>query len=212
MREDPLESKRVRIGARLPHEPVIPAHSPTFDVAEDTIFVGGYPSGYLLEWKPSEPWVATDKEKKDTNPQFHMQVTPTIHRPHALLPLPDESMIIMGGTPAYGYTGGGLLFWDRQETTGTVVEDKDIVPDQSSHALIDLPGGKILGGTTTAPGTGGEKMHVDEAEGQPVRRRPMRIGEVVDALLGVAALEERLLPGGEEGMPAVAADLGDGRE
>jgi amidohydrolase len=30
----------LRIGARLPHEPMIPAHSPTFDVAEGAIFVG----------------------------------------------------------------------------------------------------------------------------------------------------------------------------
>ena len=30
----------LRIGARLPHEPMIPAHSPAFDVAEDAILVG----------------------------------------------------------------------------------------------------------------------------------------------------------------------------
>jgi hypothetical protein len=63
----------------------------------------------------------------------------------------------MSGTPEYGYTGGGLLFWDRVKKSYTLIKDSAVVLDQSTMSMVALPGGKILGGTTTAPGTGGEK-------------------------------------------------------
>jgi len=31
-----------------------------------------------------------------------------------------------------------------------------LLPDQSTMSLEELPGGKIIGGGTTSPGTGGE--------------------------------------------------------
>ncbi len=135
----------------------------TITTIKDKIFVGGYGAGFLLEWDPSKPWVPTVIGNAGSNPLFHTQVTPTIHRPHALLALADESMVIMGGTPQYGYTGGGLLFWDRKATTQTLLQDTDVIPDQSTFALEELPDGKILGGTTTSAGSGGEKK-ATEAE------------------------------------------------
>jgi hypothetical protein len=63
----------------------------------------------------------------------------------------------MSGTPGYGYTGGGLLFWNRDQKTQTLIQDSAIILDQSTFSLLALPGGKFMGGTTTAPGTGGEK-------------------------------------------------------
>jgi hypothetical protein len=63
----------------------------------------------------------------------------------------------MSGTPAYGYTGGGLLFWDRKTKKSTLIEHTDILPEHSTMSLLALPGGKLLGGSTTHPGTGGEK-------------------------------------------------------
>ena len=54
-------------------------------------------------------------------------------------------------------TGGGLLFWDRATSTSTLVRHTDILPEHSTMSLAALPGGRLLGGTTTAAGTGGAK-------------------------------------------------------
>lgn len=129
----------------------------------DRFFVGGYPGGFMLEWDPSKPLVSTVKDKPDCNPAFLMQASPAIHRPHCLLPLENGKTVIMGGTPEYGYTGGGLLFWDRENRTHVLLTDKDLIPDQSAMSMVPLPNGKLLVGSTTMPGTGGEKK-AKEAE------------------------------------------------
>ena len=123
----------------------------------DRFFVGGYGGGFLLEWDPSQPWVPTVKGQKDCNPQFHIQCTPSIHRPHDLLAHPDGKTLVLAGTPGYGYTGGGLLFWDRDSGAGTLIEHTDILPEHSTMSLAPLPDGKLLGGSTTSAGTGGEQ-------------------------------------------------------
>jgi hypothetical protein len=123
----------------------------------DRFFVGGYGGGFLLEWDPSRPWVKTVKGKKESNPRFHTQCTPPIHRPHELLAHPDGNTIVLAGTPGYGFTGGGLLFWDRATGTRTLVEHTEILPEHSTMSLAALPERKLLGGTTTGAGTGGEK-------------------------------------------------------
>ncbi|MGD8238613.1 MAG: hypothetical protein PVH68_08685 [Armatimonadota bacterium] len=129
----------------------------------DRFFVGGYGRGFLLEWDPSEEWVPTVKGKEGCNPLFHTQCTPPIHRPHDLLAHPDGRRLVLAGTPGYGYTGGGLLFWDRETGSGTVVEHTDILPEHSTMSLVALPDDKLLGGSTTSPGTGGERK-ATEAE------------------------------------------------
>jgi len=129
----------------------------------DRFFVGGYPGGFLLEWDPSRPWVPTEKGRPDCNPLFLTDCTPVINRPHKLLAHPDGKTIVLAGTPDYGYTGGGLLFWDRQTRTRMLIEHTAILPEHSTMSLVALPGGKLLGGTTTRPGTGGEQK-AKEAE------------------------------------------------
>ncbi len=137
----------------------------------DRFFVGGYGGGFLLEWDPAKKWVATVKNKEGCNPLFLFDCTPPIHRPHDLLAHPQGRMVVLAGTPGYGYTGGGLLFWDRKTKTPTLVEHTDILPEQSTLSLVALRDGKVgaspdrllLGGTTTAPGTGGEKK-AEQAE------------------------------------------------
>ena len=123
----------------------------------DRFFVGGYGGGFLLEWDPSKEWTATVKGKEDCNPLFLTQCSPTINRPHELLPHPDGKTLVLGGTPGYGYTGGGLLFWDRETKTEVVLKHTDVIPQHSTMALVAVSGGKLLGGTTTSAGTGGEK-------------------------------------------------------
>ncbi len=122
----------------------------------DRFFAGGYGGGFLLEWNPAAEWVPTVKGKDNCNPLFLTQCTPTIHRPHDLLAHPDGKTLVLAGTPGYGYTGGGLLFWDRQTKQRVLIEHTDILPQQATMSLVALPGGKILGGSTINPGTGGE--------------------------------------------------------
>lgn len=123
----------------------------------DRFFVGGYGGGFLLDWDPARKWVATVKGQPDCNPQFLTQSSPTINRPHELLPHTDGKTLVIAGTPGYGYTGGGLLFWDRAAGTRVLLEHTDVIGEHSTMSLAPLPGGKLLGGTTTAAGTGGEK-------------------------------------------------------
>jgi len=129
----------------------------------DRFFVGGYTGGFLLEWDPAKPWVRTERDKIGCNPLFLVQSTPTINRPHRLLPYPDGRLVIMAGGPDYGLTGGGMLIWNRPTKSSVLLTDKDLIPDQTTIAMAALPGNKILGGSTTAPGTGGEKK-AKEAE------------------------------------------------
>jgi len=129
----------------------------------DRFFVGGYGGGFLLEWDPSREWVPTTKGNEDSNPLFLTQCSPTINRPHDLLAHPDGETLVLAGTPGYGYTGGGLLFWDRETGTSSIIEHTEILPEHSTMSLVALPGGKLLGGSTTSPGTGGEKK-ATEAE------------------------------------------------
>lgn len=123
----------------------------------DRFFVGGYGGGFLLEWNPARPWVATEKGKQDTNPTYLTDCTPAINRPHDLLAHPDGKTLVLAGTPDYGFTGGGLLLWDRSTKKATLLQHADILPLHATMSLAALPGGKLLGGTTTSPGTGGEK-------------------------------------------------------
>lgn len=129
----------------------------------DRFFAGGYGGGFLLEWDPSRPWVPTEKGKADSNPLFLTECEPAINRPHDLLACPDGHTLVLAGTPQYGYTGGGLLFWDRSTKKREVLEHTQLLPDQATTSLVALPEGRLLGGTTTAPGTGGEKK-AKEAE------------------------------------------------
>ncbi|MDD2475144.1 MAG: hypothetical protein PHI32_04425 [Dysgonamonadaceae bacterium] len=117
---------------------------------DKSLFFGVYPSGVLLNWNGGN----TLKLKT---------CTPDIHRPHRLLAYPNSDALILGGTPAYGYTGGGLLIWYTKVNAGQLLKDTDIAEDQSTMSLVALPPSELLGGTTTSPGTGGEKK-AKEAE------------------------------------------------
>ena len=128
----------------------------------ERVYIGSYPSGALLEWNTSRPWVDTRTGEK-SNPQFLASSVLSTHRPLRVLAYPDGNTIIMSGKPEYGYTGGGLLFWDCEKQTHTVIQDSAIVLDQSTMSMVALPKGKFLGGTTVEPGTGGEQK-AKEAE------------------------------------------------
>jgi hypothetical protein len=123
----------------------------------DQFFVGGYGGGFILDWNPAKPWVDTVKGKRDTNPAYILDSDPIVHRPTCLLAYPDNKTMILAGTPEYGYTGGGLHFWNTETDERKLIPDTDLIPDQSTQSLVAPGDGKLVGGTTTTPGTGGEK-------------------------------------------------------
>lgn len=120
----------------------------------DRWYTGGYGGGFLLEWDPTQPWVNTVKGKPG-NPQWLVDARPDINRPHKLLPCPDGKTLVLAGTPGYGLTGGGLLFWDSEKKQATIIKHMQIIPEHSTMSMAPLPKGKLLGGTTIHPGTGG---------------------------------------------------------
>lgn len=122
----------------------------------DRFFVGGYPHGFLLEWNSGAPWLQMAKGSEQSNPRFLTECEPTINRPHDLLPLRDGRTVVLAGTPGYGYTGGGVLIWDRQSLQRTLLTHTELLPQLSTMCLVETAGGKVLGGTTIAGGTGGE--------------------------------------------------------
>lgn len=120
------------------------------------IYFGGYPMGDLIEYDPSKPWNGLKRKSGNSNPKYVFNCSPVINRPHRVIALKDGRTIIMSGTPEYGHTGGGLLFWDNISRRGTLMKDSSLITNHSTMSLLELPNGKLLGGTTIAAGTGGE--------------------------------------------------------
>jgi len=107
------------------------------------VVAGAYPGGVLVEWPEGGV------------PRTLASGSPDVHRPHDLIVVDDGRLAILAGTPAYGLTGGGLVLFDRRAGTARTLRHIDVVPGLSTAALATLPGGRVLGGTTTAAGTGG---------------------------------------------------------
>ncbi|WP_276347625.1 hypothetical protein [Daejeonella sp. JGW-45] len=161
------------------------------------VYFGVYAGGHLIEWDPYKPWLATQLNNKASNPLFLTTVSPQIIRPYRIIAHPDGKTVIMGGTPQYGATGGGLLMWDNSSRRATLLKDSVVVPDQSSMSLVPLPNGKLLGGTTTSPGTGGEKK-AKEAELYILDMKTKKVEWRQATFPGVQEYSEmRLMPGGK---------------
>lgn len=148
------------------------------------IFAGIYPSGHLLDWNTDQPWIDTDPKENLGNPRALTECHPDVYRTACVLPLSDGKTVVMGGPPGYGYTGGGLLFWDRQSQSKLLLTHKQIIPDQSTMSVVELKDGTILCGTTTAAGTGGEKK-AKEAELYIMRLNDHRVAWHQAAIPGI---------------------------
>lgn len=120
------------------------------------LYFGVYPQGALLEWTPGKPWINTKKDAV-SNPNWLGASVLSTHRPLRVLATRDNKNVILSGTPEYGYTGGGLLIWNNQLQSSHLLIDSALIIDQSTMSMVELQNGKIFGGTTTMPGTGGEK-------------------------------------------------------
>jgi hypothetical protein len=118
-----------------------------------------YSSGALFEYDPARDF--DDVEiGRGANPKLLYgppEVRDLYGRPHAMLAHPDGRHVLVGGNPARGLTGGGLLIYDLVTGQATVLGREDLIPDQGIMALSALPGGDLAVGTTAEAATGGTR-------------------------------------------------------
>lgn len=120
------------------------------------VYFAGYPQGDLIEYDPAKPWKYPLPKPEDPNPDYLFRCSPVINRPHRIAGLTDGNTIIISGTPDYGHTGGGLLFWNIKERKGSLLKDSAVMTNHATMSIAQLDENTILGGTTVAAGTGGE--------------------------------------------------------
>ncbi len=129
-------------------------HLNALAVQRNLLFGALYGGGVLYQYDVGADWAPGDEQAP--NPRALGGSAPAITRPHALLAHPDGRHLIMGGTPAYGRTGGGLFIYDLEAGSGEVLSHEQLLEDHSTLCIVALPDGNLLGGTTVAPGTGGQ--------------------------------------------------------
>ena len=130
----------------------------------DRFYVGVYLGGGLLEWDPNRQWVPLEDSSGEHNPRrLHRSTSPEIVRPSCMIVHPDGKTLILGGTPAYGHTGGGMLIFDLETRTPTVLAHEDLLQYHSINSMVPLDSGKLLVGSTVSAGTGGERK-AEQAE------------------------------------------------
>lgn len=123
------------------------------------IYGGFYPWGMIREIDTTRPWTRTECTELDKADYGRsVRSTPHIHRPNTLLLLNDGNRMILGGTPDYGHTGGGLTIFNAATGKSETIPHEKLLKNQSTVALANLPDGKVFGVTATTPGTGGKAL------------------------------------------------------
>ncbi len=118
------------------------------------VFGAMYPYGDLYGYDITKPW--RDRDADDPNPRrYGVRPSPDIFRTHVLLAHPDGRHLVMGGTPVYGATGGGLFIYDMETDASHVLSHEELLEHHSPYSLAALPGGDLVGGTSIEAGTGG---------------------------------------------------------
>ncbi len=112
-----------------------------------------YTQGVLIEYEPGREGTADAP-----NPRRLASAGDILLRPHDLLAHSDGRHVIQVGTPGYGRTGGGMMVYDAESEEAEVYGHTDLIEHHSTKALAELPDGNLVGGTTTQPGTGGERI------------------------------------------------------
>lgn len=122
------------------------------------LYIGAYCGGYMLKYDCRGEWQGIPKGiNTKSNPAFYGNYPDVSLRPHDLAVSPDGKTVVMGGTPEYGCTGGGLAILDV--TTGKVdtYPHTELALNEAPCSIAFLPSGNLLIGTTVSPGTGGER-------------------------------------------------------
>lgn len=127
----------------------------------ETPFGGLYTGGWLASFDFARD--VDPGQEPESNPRLHADGRPHINRPAALIAHPDGRHMVMGGTPGYGLTGGGLMIYDLEAEERTLLTHEDLLEYLSTCALVVLPDGNLVGATTVAAGTGGV-VRAEQAE------------------------------------------------
>ncbi|MBR4673271.1 MAG: hypothetical protein IKP00_02305 [Victivallales bacterium] len=126
-------------------------------------YIGGYSGGQVVRLDPTKPWtlakpMSLKEQNLDTNPRYYGKAHPDVNRPHCIAVSPDGRYCVMGGTPSYGLTGGGIAIVDLESNAMTVIGHKQLAENEAPSAVTITKGNLVVIGTTTAPGTGGERL------------------------------------------------------
>ncbi len=147
---DPATSKSRILG----HDPRVGGGNMTRLINWKNLLVSNtYAKGDLFAFDPRQPM----QTKGDTtNPVLLDHSAPEVSRPRTTVAHPDGRHILSTGWPAYGKVGGGMLLYDMEARQRTaLIPSEALSPDQSISALIALPGGDLLFGTSTSTPGGG---------------------------------------------------------
>ena len=123
----------------------------------NTIVGATYAHGTAYIFDPAKPW--TNGIGENPNPkQIGDYDNAILARPRVALLLHDGHTAVMSGFAGYGYTGGGMVFYDLQTNTAKVLSPEDLLPGHSTIALRQLPNGTLVGGTSIAAPGGGHQL------------------------------------------------------
>lgn len=126
-------------------------------VQGDKIYGGIYGTGSLFVFDPSKPWEDLSIGRAENPLQVYVNQS-LIGRPFVVLAHPDGEHVLMGGNPYRSNVGGGLVIHHVGNQENTLIKPEQMVKDQGVKSLAALPGGNVVIGTTTAPGTGGTRV------------------------------------------------------
>lgn len=136
-------------------------------------FGAAYSTGNLIEYNPLQPYDGAD-ERTSKNPRiaFHAAEARDLYgRPHAVLAHPNGRHVLVGGNAARVILGSGMLIYDTVTGEGTLLDRSELIADQGINAMVALPDGSVLVGTSIRAPTGGVG---DEPETAIVYRFDMR--------------------------------------
>ncbi len=121
---------------------------PNLVTSDKKIYGALYNGGMVWRFDTSKPW------DKSANPSLLGRFK-EIARPRAATKTSDGKHIVFGGYPGYGIVGGDLVFVNTSNEEAIMVKIQDQIPGLSTIVMRSLPGGLLVGGTSTAAPGGG---------------------------------------------------------
>ena len=123
----------------------------------DKLYGAVYSNGALLEYDPMRPYDDAAMNRSTNPRQVHLDAAARdlYGRPHAVLAHPDGRHVLVGGNADRVVLGGGMLVYDIATGEGSILDRTQLAPEHGIHAMVGLPDGDVLVGTTIRSPTGG---------------------------------------------------------